>query len=667
MLSTTIAEQQDNNNLNNNNQQQQQHLTNHLGFPIIKSYQDIKECIKGKKEFVTQIDKGYIFIKYKSILNSTFPDIIKDKEKYNEKDNKINYLLRRECRGIVFDRETGQLVLRKFHKFFNINERSETSIENINWKRPFQIFEKLDGSLVSPIYLDFQKRKNSDISNISFVTMLGFTQLSQQIMNNYINTKLQELNLRKYFLEFCKYCLDNQLTPLFEYTSPLNQIVIKYTEEKLTLLAIRRNENGKYLNYNEILQLLKLNTEWGRAVHLVQIWKSFPNGLDGNPNELLSEIYQQKHLEGYVLHFEGDDDFYKIKTKFYTCFHCISSNNNNNVVSNQMRERHFIKLICNDVIDDLISTFYFTNEMRNAIIRYKDEFNKKLLKLYQFEIWFIIKKAILLKNEGKEINVNQLLPGKMATTPGGQFIKEMLERMDETVKKEEKKEEIKKDIKDEIKKRNVIVQEFDFENPNRKWDDEEENESEDEEDKEEELFTIVNDNNQSDNLTSDIKQENNITEITEENGNNIIESSSTFHFGSLKNQTLENLELIIYDYFKTYLQLSIFQVNDPKLFEKNKQRNYEWLEMNLSVLKPFYFDPKTSCLVKGSGGIQKLQQETDEAILLDKKNKKKNKKEEREAAKKEKGTMLLLTDNSNEEMSLSSKSKHLKKQLKKRK
>jgi len=43
-------------------------------YPTIKSYDDVKESLKGRKEFVMQVDQGLRFIKYKSIVENTFMD-----------------------------------------------------------------------------------------------------------------------------------------------------------------------------------------------------------------------------------------------------------------------------------------------------------------------------------------------------------------------------------------------------------------------------------------------------------------------------------------------------------------------------------------------------------------------------------------------------------------
>lgn len=55
-----------------------------------------------------------------------------------------------ECRGIIFCEKTGQVLARRFHKFFNVNEQDETQAELIDLARPHFILEKADG-FVSPV------------------------------------------------------------------------------------------------------------------------------------------------------------------------------------------------------------------------------------------------------------------------------------------------------------------------------------------------------------------------------------------------------------------------------------------------------------------------------------------------------------------------------------
>lgn len=52
------------------------------------------------------------------------------------------------CRGIVIDKE-GNILSRPFGKFKNFEEHNS---EDLNWNQNFEVFEKVDGSLVTMFY-----------------------------------------------------------------------------------------------------------------------------------------------------------------------------------------------------------------------------------------------------------------------------------------------------------------------------------------------------------------------------------------------------------------------------------------------------------------------------------------------------------------------------------
>ena len=58
---------------------------------------------------------------------------------------------RRECRGLLVDRESGRVLARRFHKFFNLDEFPETTLpRQTPLSENVVVTEKVDGSLVSP-------------------------------------------------------------------------------------------------------------------------------------------------------------------------------------------------------------------------------------------------------------------------------------------------------------------------------------------------------------------------------------------------------------------------------------------------------------------------------------------------------------------------------------
>ncbi|KAG2386171.1 hypothetical protein C9374_002617 [Naegleria lovaniensis] len=596
-------------------------------FPIIKSYSDVKDCIVGRKEFVTQIDEGFRFIKYKSVVENTFSDLT-DMNNLSDKERTM-HLLRRECRGIVFDAENDKLVCRKFHKFFNINEKPESHVDRINWRRPFVVIEKMDGSLVAPI---FTKKKAKDVSDIAFTTMLGLTAMAKNQVQGYIDKNLQHKGLRKPFLEFCKHCLDNGMSCLFEYTSPQNIIVIKYLEEKLTLLAIRHNETGQYLSYSKMKELLRKHPDWEKAVNLVSLWKDFPQGTD-EPHKLLSEIYEQKGVEGYVIRFE-DGDFYKVKTKYYMCFHGISGGGGSEssapssgsgamsaFSAEKIRERHLIKAIMNDVIDDVISGVYWTAEMRQSVSKFRIEIAARILDKFEGEVWPILLKAIQLSQKG------------LANTPTGDFVKDMLSKLSSTStaassatksSDQQESDEENDNFSHNPNRGNFwsVLQEEEVEDAEQDaiHDPVSDAEDEDEEKREQMLLPsqslsqplpVQTFNNVSQTLSKESSSEEHVSQsaATSSSTSQPLFDTSNMKFAPIHpgsssdlsaEQQLENQKQVAFECFKIFLQNKTFQVNDPSAFESKKVKNYAWLGADLSVMGQYSFDGKSGCLVKNS-------------------------------------------------------------------
>jgi tRNA splicing ligase len=62
--------------------------------------------------------------------------------------------LARECRGITFDAETGDCICTPFEKFFNVGEREETQEHVLPWNNIKHVYEKRDGSMLTPVLID---------------------------------------------------------------------------------------------------------------------------------------------------------------------------------------------------------------------------------------------------------------------------------------------------------------------------------------------------------------------------------------------------------------------------------------------------------------------------------------------------------------------------------
>lgn len=189
-------------------------------FPRIQHLNDVLPAIEGLDEFIVATREWGTVVNYMVSMADTFPDV------NNEMD-----AIRRECRGLLFYPD-GRIMSRRLHKFFNVNERDETAAHKIDLGKPHVILEKLDGSMITPVYTE---------AGIRWGTKMGITQVSLQAEVFVAeNPQYQELAL---------WCQENGLTPIFEWVSRKQRIVIDYPEDDLILIAVRDNVTGEYLPY----------------------------------------------------------------------------------------------------------------------------------------------------------------------------------------------------------------------------------------------------------------------------------------------------------------------------------------------------------------------------------------------------------------------------------
>lgn len=188
-------------------------------FPEIRTISDVLPHIEGREEFVVAEREGYTVVNYVVAMADTFDMAGPDD---------LAGAMRRECRGLKFS-SGGEIAARPFHKFFNVGEREETQSRLIDLSQSHTIMEKLDGSMIHPMMVD---------GYIRWMTKMGITTVSMQA-EEFIAKHTK-------YKDFAAWCIENQMTPIFEWTSPFNQIVVPYEEEGLTLLAVRNNFTGQY-------------------------------------------------------------------------------------------------------------------------------------------------------------------------------------------------------------------------------------------------------------------------------------------------------------------------------------------------------------------------------------------------------------------------------------
>lgn len=223
-----------------------------------------------------------------------------------------------EMRGLTFIfNEDGSLFKRHLllHKFFNLNQVTETQYSLVCDYKIKSVYNKEDGSVASFIRLPSGRVLGKSKMSIESDQAIG----ANRLYNNDINVR-----------RFVDWSLDNNYVAIFEYVSPFNKIVLKYNVEELILLRLRDNDTGEYLNLND----------FKKEIGDVKIAKSFDYKLE----ELMELSKISEDIEGWVIE---SDIFMKIKTSWYMDLHGL-------LTDDLYRENIIVGYILDDNIDDIL-------------------------------------------------------------------------------------------------------------------------------------------------------------------------------------------------------------------------------------------------------------------------------------------------------------------------
>jgi RNA ligase len=219
---------------------------------------------------------------------------------------------------LIFD-DNGVLISRPYNKFFNVGEKEETQVHEINFHEHHCILEKLDGSMVRPIPTK---------EGFLLATKAGVTDISQQA-EEFIADK-------SHYSTFIKKCIQKGTTALFEWCSRKNRIVVDYPEDQLILTGMRYNDTGKYVDY-EVMK--NYATAWS-----IPVVKSFASG-NVFDEEQLNSIRKWDDGEGVVIRFDSGH-MCKIKADQYVLRHKSKDS-----IS---QEKNVLDCILQDAVDDLV-------------------------------------------------------------------------------------------------------------------------------------------------------------------------------------------------------------------------------------------------------------------------------------------------------------------------
>lgn len=281
-------------------------------FPDINHIDDVIPHIEDRPEFKV-MDKGwYTVINYMVAFEDTF-SLIRHRTHYN-------MWMRRECRGLIFDTATGALISRPYHKFFNAGERDETQVNKINLYEPHVVLEKLDGSMIRPIPTK---------EGFRLATKAGITDVA-------MNAEVFIAD-KPHYSTFINLCISQETTPIFEWVSRKNRIVVDYPEDNLILTGIRDNLNGSYVEYESMKR---------SASHLnIPVVKAVDGLAVQNIELFVKQIREWDDGEGVVLRFDTGH-MVKVKADEYVLRHKSKEQIN--------QEKNVLQVILDDSVDDVV-------------------------------------------------------------------------------------------------------------------------------------------------------------------------------------------------------------------------------------------------------------------------------------------------------------------------
>lgn len=213
------------------------------------------------------------------------------------------------ARGLFFNTNNGDIVIRSYNKFFNINEKEITKIGNLkrNLQYPVTAYVKYNGYL-GLIGYDSESDKLiiSSKSNINS----QFSRWFEEILYNKLNEDK---------IEYMKnYIKNNNCTLVWEVIAPKHDThMIEYAEDNIVLLNIVCNTlDFKQFGYDKVVMLAdELEVDYKKVANVFNSWQEFKAWYD----EVIEEDYKHngEYIEGFVI--EDQQGFMtKIKLSYYS-------------------------------------------------------------------------------------------------------------------------------------------------------------------------------------------------------------------------------------------------------------------------------------------------------------------------------------------------------------
>lgn len=264
--------------------------------------------------------------------------------KYDQISSSMGLSEVQDCRGLILEKDTWDIMCLSFRKFFNA---AEGHAAKIDWNTA-RVLEKCDGTMIQ-VYFDWNKDE-------WFAATTGTAEGEGEVNNKY-GTTFDELFwntvIEKYGFNHC--LLDKGYIYVFELTTPYNIVVKPHGESSATFLAMRSRKTLEEVTYDEMVMVSE-----SIGIPLV---KSFDMNVSNVGH--LEKTFEGMpfHEEGYVV-VDGDFNRVKIKNPAYVAVHHLKS---------KTSEHAIMDVVKSNEIEEFAATF---PERKDEIFKLHEGYNK---------------------------------------------------------------------------------------------------------------------------------------------------------------------------------------------------------------------------------------------------------------------------------------------------
>lgn len=309
--------------------------------------------------------------------------------KYSQIDSDFNVELVRECRGIILDEDTLEVICHPFNKFGNYGE---SYCPDIDWKSCY-VTEKLDGSLIKLSRIGdnilWSTNGTIDAYKAALVEQIGCTAKSfgelawLAIVDNW--RKANGLDASAYadpgiVDAWLKSIIKPGFTYMFELTSPYNKVVVTWHKTELHFIGCRDNESGQEIFFGDH-ELSKI----------FDIPKIFPLRSVDECVKAASEL--DVNAEGYVV-VDKNFNRVKIKSPLYVSIHHLRGE------SGVMSYKRALEIVKANEVAEVLTYF---PEYKSAFDELEKRFTEKVAQVEAAWKEFALIKDTLLTRKDQAI------------------------------------------------------------------------------------------------------------------------------------------------------------------------------------------------------------------------------------------------------------------------